>query len=298
MLKPIFKRAEDQELFEKTGYLVVRQLISKDTVSKLRDIYFEYEKEHAISNLGMHSTVQTNNYEIVRDIYHRMEEMVSEYADKYLTNYKFYLGNFLIKESRNDSMLEMHQDWTCVDEPDFCSFNFWIDLDGRDKTNGRMFFLKGSDRLRQGLLRFAPEGLTPWEEIRDMAPQYYTYVNTDPGDVIFINNATLHGSCINKSGKSRLTAVLGAYSADASLLHYYLESGGALDKVERLLVNSENFINMPRGKRPPGSVFDGYATYDTPIVSQPEFIRFMMAQLSNVERLSIYGKKLKQAMFT
>lgn len=298
MIKSIFKNELNQIQFEKNGYLLVRNLIPKGVVNKLRELYFKYEKEHWGDKLGMHSTAHTNNYEILRDIHQNLESLTSEYAEKYLTNYKFYLGNFLVKESRQDSLFDIHQDWTCVDEPDYCSFNFWMDLEGMNQSNGRLFFLKGSHRLREKVLRFSPFCPTPWEKIRKIAPQFYTYLDTNPGDVVFLNNSTLHGSVLNTSGKSRLAAVLGAYSSDATLLHYYLEPKADLSKVERYIVDTECLINMPRGQRPHGGKFDGFVSYDTDEVTPEEFVNFMTLQFTPIERIGFYGRKIKQIIFS
>ncbi|MES2622249.1 MAG: phytanoyl-CoA dioxygenase family protein [Bacteroidota bacterium] len=292
MLKPVFKSEQLQNEFERDGYVVARQLIPSTVVKHLRQVYFKYEKEHWGDKLGMHSTAHTDNFDILREIHQTLVKYTAEYADRYLTNYKFYLGNFLVKESREDSLFDMHQDWTCVDEPDYCSFNFWMDLEGMNKANGRLFFVKGTHHLRPGLLRFAPICPSPWQQIKNIAPSFYTYLDTKPGDVVFLNNATLHGSVKNHSGNNRIAAVLGAYSADAPLLHYYLKPGDSLDKVERHLVTTENLITMPRGQRPPGSIFDGYVAYDTPEITSDEFIRFMMQQYTLKEKAFFYLRKI------
>jgi hypothetical protein len=294
MLKPVFKSEELQTVFERDGYVVARQLLPHSVVKELRQLYFKYEKEHCGDKLGMHSTAHTNNYDILREIHQSIENITVEYADRYLRDYKFYLGNFLVKESRKDSLFDLHQDWTCVDEPDYCSFNFWMDLEGMSQANGRLFFVKGSHHLRPGLLRFAPTCPTPWNQIQSIAPQFYTYLDTQPGDVVFLNNATLHGSVINASGKNRIAAVLGAYSADAPLLHYYLEPGAPLNKIERHIVTTESLIAMPRGQRPPNSIFDGYFSYDTPDVTPQEFTRFMMRQYNLKEKAIYYLRRAGQ----
>src|SRR5690606_16849018 len=108
------------------------------------------------------------------DIHQQMELLVADYADKHLVNYKFSVGCFLVKESGEDSFFDMHQDWTCVEEPQYCSLNFWISLDNIDKSNGRLFFLKGTPRLKP-YIRTDPEYPMKWNQVKKTAPLFYTY---------------------------------------------------------------------------------------------------------------------------
>ena len=95
--------------------MVVRQLIPPPVIKQLREFYFKHEKIHYGDKLGIHYTAHTNNYDILREIHETLVNLTTEYADKYLTGHKFYLDNFLAKESRQDSLFDLHQDWTCVD---------------------------------------------------------------------------------------------------------------------------------------------------------------------------------------
>ncbi len=292
MLMPIFIKESEQIAFERDGYLIVRKLLPKHVVGELRALYFKWEKLHLGDRLGMHSTAHTSNAEMLGEVYTELRRLTEEYADKHLRDYKFFLGSFLIKESRNDSLFDIHQDWTCVDEPQYCSLNFWMDLEGMNQNNGQLFFLKGTHNLAPNL-RFPPQCPTPWNQVKKIAPLFYTYLYTEPGDVVFINNATLHGSVVNRSGRNRIAAILGVYSADAPLLIYYKDPNAPLNKIERYLVNTENLTNMPRLGRPPGAVFDGYATYNTHEVTPDEFYNFMMKQMNAKEKLTYYIRKIK-----
>ncbi len=290
MLYPIFKNQLLQKQFEQDGFIVIRKLLPSNIIDKIRALYKRFSNEHLENVYGMHTTSHASKPEMLKIIYSELLELTAEYGEKYLCNYKFYLGNFFIKESRNDSLFNAHQDWNCVDEPDYCSLNLWMSLEKTNAKNGHLFFIKGSHRIRQ-TLRISPQCPTPWDNVKPIFHLFYTYVDTEPGDVIFLNNACLHGSTINYSGKSRISAALGAHSDKAQLLHYYLEPGASLDKVEKHIVTSESLINMIRGQRPPDSRFDGYVTYNTIPVEKNEFIDFMFSQYTFNDKLQYYFRK-------
>jgi ectoine hydroxylase-related dioxygenase (phytanoyl-CoA dioxygenase family) len=294
MLKPIFRNEPLQNQFDRDGYVVVRNMLSQSQVKHLDGLYKRLSKDHFADKLSMHSSSHTSNADMLKLINKELRETVTGEVDKYLCDYKFYMGNYLVKESRPDSLFDMHQDWNCVDEPNYCSLNVWMDMQGTNRDNGYMFFVKGSHRIMP-TLRFSPQCPVPFEKIRSIIPQYYTYLETSAGDVVFLNNACIHGSVVNRSGKTRVAAILGAYSADADLLHYYLEPGAALDKVERYKVCTDSFIYMPRGQRPPYSEFDGYVTYSPRQMEVEEFKQFM-ARNSSIKEKSVYLlRKLKLA---
>lgn len=293
MLKPIFKSEQEQAAFEKDGYVVVRKLIPENVVKELKALYTKYEKEIYVDQHGMRNSSHIRNAEMLLDIYEQVKILVTDYADKHLINYKFFAGGFLVKESREDSFFDMHQDRTLVEEPQYCSLNFWISLDNIDKNNGRLFFLKGTPRLAP-YIRTAPEYPMKWNQIKKTAPPFHTYIDTEVGDVVFFNHALLHGSEKNRSGRSRMAVAMGVYSADTPLSIYYKDANTLPNKAERYLIDTQILINSRNG-RPPENTFSGYVSLDTgwgAAVTPKEFYEFMMKQLGLSEKVVVYSRQL------
>lgn len=294
MLKPILRNEQEQITFERDGYIVIRKLIPPKVVNELKALYATYEKEHYIDQHGMSNSSHISNAEVLFDIYRKMESLVAEYADKHLTNYKFFVGSFLVKKSGEDSFFDLHQDRTLVEEPLYCSLNFWISLDEINASNGRLFVLKGTPRL-QPYIRTAPQYSMKWNQIKGIAPFFYTYINTEAGDVVLFNHATFHGSEKNRSGRSRMAAAMGVYSADSPLYIYYKDANTPPNMAERYIVNTQILTNLPRLKgRPPQEAFSGYVSLGTAweqSVTPEEFQEFMMQQLDFKETLTVFGRK-------
>lgn len=293
MIKPIFKNEGEQAVFEKEGYVVVRKLIPLNVVEELRALYIRYEKEFYVDQHGMSNSSHTQNAEAVLKICHQMELLVTEYVDKHLINYKFLGGGFLVKKSGEDSYFDMHQDRTLVEEPQYCSLNFWMSLDDIGKNRGRLFVLKGSPRLSP-YIRTAPEYSMKLSLVKKIAPHFFTYLDTEAGDVVFFNHALIHGSEKNRSGRSRMAAAMGIYSADAPLSIYYKDSQSPPNKAELFLIDNPIFIKSRNG-RPPKEEFNGYVPLGTAWkrpVTPKEFSDFMMQQLEFSEKMVVYSRKM------
>jgi hypothetical protein len=294
MKKPIFKSEEEQATFDKEGYVVVRRLIPMPIVEALNALYLKHEKESQADQHGMSNSSHVRSTEAVLKICQEIELLVTEYVDKHLINYKFFGGGFLVKKSGEDSYFDMHQDRTLVEEPQYCSLNFWMSLDDIGKDRGRLFVLKGSPRLSP-YIRTAPEYSMKLNRVKKVAPHFFTYLDTEAGDVVFFNHALIHGSEKNLSGRSRMAAAMGIYSADAQLSIYYKDSKSPPNKAERYIIDNQVFINSRFG-RPPEEAFDGYVSLNSEwvqAVTPQEFSDFMMQQLSLKEKMVVYVRKVK-----
>jgi hypothetical protein len=294
MKNPIFKSEEEQATFEKDGYVVVRRLIPPPIVEALNALYLMHEKESQADQHGMSNSSHARSPEAALKICQQMESLVTEYVDKHLINYKFLGGGFLVKKSGEDSYFDMHQDRTLVEEPQYCSLNFWMSLDDIGKDRGRLFVLKGSPRLSP-YIRTAPEYSMKLNQVKKVAPHFFTYLDTEAGDVVFFNHALIHGSEKNLSGRNRMAATMGVYSTDASLSIYYKDSESPPDKAERYLIDNQVFINSRNG-RPPKEDFNGFVhlgkAWSSPITPK-QLSDFMMQQLSFKEKVIVYGRKMK-----
>src|SRR5690606_11079126 len=129
------------------------------------------------------------------------------------------------------------------------------------------------------------------------APLFFTYIDTEAGDVVLFNHALFHGSEKNRSGRNRMALAMGVYSADAPLSIYYKDSNTPPNQAERYFVDTQILTNLPRlGGRPPKDAFNGYVSLGTEwgrAVTPKEFSDFMMQQLSLKEKITVYGRKIK-----
>jgi hypothetical protein len=228
--------------FNQKGFAKFR-LLNSTQVKQLKNFYYEDvdEKQRLQTKGGFHTTSNTGDNSLLKKVDAFNKSILMPELDKFLTNVTFTLSNFLVKESTSDSAVPPHQDWLLVDETSFTSFNIWICLDEANAESGEMKFIPGSHLLSKshranGKPRF-------FDEFVQKLEPFFEYVPTLPGDCVIFQHSIIHCSDENKSGKKRLSCVLGGYSSTADFLFYLpdLQDNNLLIKFH---IQPETLLNM------------------------------------------------------
>lgn len=85
------------------------------------------------------------------------------------------MANFLVKESRENSYMPIHQEWTLADETKYVSISCWTDLQCTNKKNGRLFYIKGSLKFIPNIIRFFSSYLSKYIEKVEKRTNYFIY---------------------------------------------------------------------------------------------------------------------------
>ena len=132
------------------GYIQDR-FLNTDEVNNLIDIYNQYvlfggERIEFAKHLNYYVSSFDSN--IVRRKY--INDILKNLFEKKImhlfTEYKFLTGNFITKNP-NDKEIEVHQDFSHVDEKKYTAFNFWLPLQYTDAQNGGFHLIEGSHKL-------------------------------------------------------------------------------------------------------------------------------------------------------
>ena len=67
--------------------------------------------------------------------------------DLLLDHYKTFTASYVIKRAGLQNIVPPHQDWSFVDEREFCSATVWVPLMDVNKNNGALGVIPGSHRL-------------------------------------------------------------------------------------------------------------------------------------------------------
>ncbi|MFN8016918.1 MAG: phytanoyl-CoA dioxygenase family protein [Acidimicrobiales bacterium] len=135
--------------------------------------------------------------------------------DEVLDGYRAIGSTYLVKEAGGEGEMDLHQDWSSVDESVARSANVWCPLVATGPDNGRLLVVPGShgwfDAARSP---FLPSVNVPLDQAGGdaMVP-----LDLRPGQVVLYDHALFHGSGENRTGEPRVIAQVGIAPADVPL---------------------------------------------------------------------------------
>jgi hypothetical protein len=133
-----------------------------------------------------------------------------------------------IKPSSPDSALSAHQDSSLVDETHSHGLYAWVALTDSGVDDGPLFVLPGSHRWGRW-----PRAASPVDELAGLhhaIERWSRVLEVRSGQVVLFDNAVVHGSLANRSGRTRLAASCAVVPAAAELVIHRTVDGhpGAL----------------------------------------------------------------------
>lgn len=220
----LFINAETQAKFEKDGYVKIN-LLNDAEVMELKNYYLSLKHDH-IGQYGFHISLENKSADYVNGVFKKLFSVFVPKLDTVLTNYKTFTASYVIKEAGLQNIVPPHQDWSFVDEEQYCSATVWVPLMDVNKNNGALGIIKGSHKLfnyqRQSPSPQAKTVLSP--HAFTLFP-YVEVIDMKAGEALIFDNRTIHASPPNISGVTRIGAGIGITQKNAPLLHYYQVPG-------------------------------------------------------------------------
>jgi len=242
--RQIFRDSTLDDLFYELGYVVL-PLFDESLLSSLSEVHKASKPE--ISS-GFYASTYSKNieYRLTSDL--AIREKCSRAVLAQVIDYQVLAGNFLIKEPGADSELPLHQDWTMVDETEFCTINVWFPLMPLASDSGHLFVFPGSQDFSLGL-RGNPSYKTPVTKLNSVIrDNFLQKLDVPLGSVVYMNSALLHYSPANLSNETRIAACLNISPKEAALFHYFFDHEH--DRVEQYHVSPGFFLYATLGERP------------------------------------------------
>ena len=205
--------------FNKNGFILKKQLFSKNEVQKLINFIDSSSKKEDKSRETNSSTGKLNltlwNHPS-DDLFGKFStnERIVRPMEEYLGDEVYHYHSKIIWKKPGDGGFDWHQDYgywyhnACL-YPDMASC--FIMIDRATKENGCLKVLKGSHRVgRIGHgLSDTPEQTADMERIRELEKRHESvYIEAEPGDALFFHANLLHSSDSNKSNESRRTLIV------------------------------------------------------------------------------------------
>lgn len=266
----MLKSKQLQTEIEEKGF-VKFQLFNKSDLSEIKKFYENIKQKHNIEkNRLFHTTLNTSNNEIIDSVHSFINEYFQKKLILHVENLNFTLAGFLVKEPGKNSAVTIHQDWNYVDENKFSSYSFWVTLEDTNILNGCMQFIPGSHKFYQSL-RVSPNLPDYFYGFKEKAADFLVDVPSKAGECVMFNQGIIHASRRNYSKKTRVAIILGAYPKQSDLLHYYLQKGEDLKKIEKYKISTKSMIHMKKDERPPFSELLEIVEYQPINISFDEF---------------------------
>jgi ectoine hydroxylase-related dioxygenase (phytanoyl-CoA dioxygenase family) len=245
MPRAIFASTELNFDFQRKGYIVIRELLNKEEIQQLL-LTYENFKQEALS--PFHTTHFSTNKHYKKVSHEVISKTVFSKASKYLNEYRPLFGNFMIKNPDPNVSLDIHSDWTYVDEDRFQSLAIWIPLVDTNENNGTFGLVEQSHKVTNKI-----RGPLIIESSRNKneywAKKYGTLLNMKAGDAVLYHHGLLHFSPPNKTNQTRPAINLTVVPKEAYCIHYCIPEGAS--EIEMYAVEGTDFyLNYTHFQRP------------------------------------------------
>jgi hypothetical protein len=203
--RAIFRDPERQASFDRLGFVVADFLDAEDRAELLtlfdRTVRRERKTYEFFSSLRYYISIFDSDTAKRKEVDAAVKEIFRDKIEGLMLDYRILLCNFMAKEPGGVGEIQVHQDFTFVDEDRFTGFNLWVPLEDTDLQNGCFYMLPGSHRLlRSYRAASITESLTRYNEV---LKGYMTPKPVKAGTGILFDHRLFHYSPENQSDRWR-----------------------------------------------------------------------------------------------
>lgn len=262
MKKAFFKDPDVQHRFDRDGYVVI-DFTTPEVVQQIADLFYA---QHPTIPPGFFCEVSNTNDALKQAMFRQMDEQLADAMESTFTAYKKLGATFLCKAPGTLGKVDVHQDWTAVDESIYSTATIWIPTQDVDDSNGALKVMPGShlffDKYRNNFIPVSYRGSEQllWDNMLT--------VPMKAGQAFILNHAVLHASSPNLTDKERLVIAYGVTSKEAPLRFYFRAKEASDNRVEKFDMPDDFFLRYHNiGERPLiGKAVETF-DYDVPQVS-------------------------------
>lgn len=249
-MRPIFHDDKLQATFERAGYVIV-DLLNATDVAELAALHDSREMDGRDAPYTF--TAASRDIEYRRQMCEGIKAILRPRLNQFLDRCRPLMGNFFCKPPNNDiSQIEMHQDWSFVNESKHHSLSAWCPLTDATEENGGLAVVPGSHKLNN-----RPRGLVyafPYAEFEPLlAEKYSKHLTVMAGQAVMFYQSLFHWSKPNRSQERRLAAACSVAPEESRVVFPHPDDERHPGKVELFEVEGEDFFSrFMLGERPEG----------------------------------------------
>lgn len=216
------------------GYCILDVLNKEDVVylNSLCDKYLGNQNGEFIASSHILNKTDSDfiNDELKRLLKSRIENLFPEFE---------LLGGTLATKRYGNNNLDVHRDWTIVDEAKYASYNLWIALVDTDSENGTLGLIEGSHLNCKEIRGYNIPNPYLKETVRYIKTGAEPSLNA--GQAILYDHRLLHYSRPNKIKANRNVAIVGVKPKEAKL---QVSISVGKDKIETYEVTQDDFYRF------------------------------------------------------
>ena len=217
----VFKSHSLQREYEKRGYIVVPSLLLRQDLIALESLFANNLNQYT---QPFHSSHFSKDTAYKKQVHDAIIQVVYPKLVSVLNNFRPVFGNFMVKNAASANFLQMHADWTYVNEPEYRSVSVWIPLVDTNATNGCLGVIAGSHKFMNNI-RGPLIQQNSFTHDRQWVEKYGELLPLKAGDAIIYD----HAPAIN----------LSLAPSQAQLIHYCMPQG--VDTIQKYLVPDNDF---------------------------------------------------------
>lgn len=312
-MRNIFKNEEHQRQFTQNGFVVL-PLLDAEEVESLLSYYENQEFDNKIE-AGFHISLDNKNEDLVKEVGTKIKDVLVPKTTDLLDDCKVFTASYVIKEPGLKNIVPPHQDWTFVDENQFCSATVWTALVDVTEENGALGVIRGSHQIfNHKRSSPSPQSKSPLSDHIFTLFPFVDVIEMKAGESLIFDNRLIHASPPNLSDQTRIAVGIGITQSEAQLKHFYQNPQS--QKLEEFEVDESfyTWFNNKRlsdlfneGKSPEGLNKIGEIDREVPDLSKEEmedlvkqldgvaYNRPFMERLAKLFNYSIDGTKKAEA---
>ncbi len=249
MDRKIFFDPDNDEAFKEQGFLTA-SLLDTDTINHLKRLVEDCQFKTSGSDKKKLSGINVSLYDTRQDVrelfFDEVWKTLQQKLAGFVVNYEPVMINFWSKVAGGGS-LELHQNWTHVDEEKYISMSLWIPLQPTNRKNGTIELVPKSQQKISGI-----RGPGIDHVFRDIQQQiisdYLVPINLQVGEVVFLDDSILHYTGNNTDVNSRDSIQVLLKPVEAPALFFVGNNKEADNSVQCFEVERNFFSNLNPGK--------------------------------------------------
>ncbi len=212
----VFMDTSLQRTFENKGYVVIPSLLTGENILNLKGLSVQFEKQFEGT---FHTTHFSTNIDYKQQVHDTISNQAFPKLSPFLNDFIPLFGNFMIKNADGKTSMDLHADWTYVDETKHTSAAVWVPLIDVNEENGCFGLIERSHQITNDIRGPRIRQSTQQNDLA-WSKKHGKLIPLKAGDAIIYNHRLLHFSPPNKSKIPRPAFNLTVVPKHVPLVHY------------------------------------------------------------------------------